>query len=743
MSLTEEIKALCRKHRADLVGIAPVERFAGAPLRMSPQGLLPGAKSVVVAGIFHGDAAVELGGRPTAQNHGAYAVQGINMNPELDEISFVVARFLEERGFKGLPIAASNVWRYYPYKDLDVSFAPELAHRYAAVAAGLGEIGWSGLALTPQFGPRNRFVSVVTDAELEGTPMYEGPPLCDKCMECVKRCPTDAFRKEVKKINRIEIGGKVFKFPDTNKWRCGWAENFCLDLQHEIPEKVDEQVILDYLEAFGMRAGEEGSCLRFCMTPQMRYYDEEYTDAPRRRKEILEDDPEKLWAAIQEVLDKAGIDVCAAGRKEDLDMDGQVHPELHLPDVESVISIGMRIPSESRDNGDFMIHAQYLLNDLAFDVAHVLELAGHSARSFLWRAARDLPPMALGIYDTDISYRTVLTSAKLPREKHARRKAQGLSRPEEIRAFCRETGADLVGFFSADRFKRFKTEIENTDLSFKEAEAIEDGGPYYGPYVPETRTEPVGTKEPNQWLPGARSVIVMGLHFPDVALDVSKVTPAETVGPFTFVRYESQKLLGFAAVRLIRKLNDAGFRGVATADLSGLASTVKNSRGMLPDMRANRFAALLGGLAYIGTHGCPITPEYGTRQVFIAVVTDMDLPDDPLYRGEILCRTCEKPCVGACPTAAIGDATVPIALEGVTFDIPRVDPFSCDWAKRYCLSGEEGPKYSGVAVDEPVPQDRSAAQIAAAVCRVKWGVQKLHVNIVEECVRVCPARGRQ
>ena len=68
-------------------------------------------------------------------------------------------------------------------------------HRAAAVAAGLGEIGWNGLFLSAEFGPRQRVVSVVTDVELEPTPMYDGPPLCDRCMACVEDCPTDAFRK--------------------------------------------------------------------------------------------------------------------------------------------------------------------------------------------------------------------------------------------------------------------------------------------------------------------------------------------------------------------------------------------------------------------------------------------------------------------------------------------------------------------------------------------------------------------
>ena len=46
VELTKVVKEYAQSQGADLVGIAPVERFKEAPLRMSPQGLLPSAQSV-------------------------------------------------------------------------------------------------------------------------------------------------------------------------------------------------------------------------------------------------------------------------------------------------------------------------------------------------------------------------------------------------------------------------------------------------------------------------------------------------------------------------------------------------------------------------------------------------------------------------------------------------------------------------------------------------------------------------
>ena len=53
--------------RADLVGIANIGRFAGAPVKMSPQGVMPSARSVIVMAIHHPDAAIELGGKKHPQ----------------------------------------------------------------------------------------------------------------------------------------------------------------------------------------------------------------------------------------------------------------------------------------------------------------------------------------------------------------------------------------------------------------------------------------------------------------------------------------------------------------------------------------------------------------------------------------------------------------------------------------------------------------------------------------------------
>lgn len=742
MDLTVQVKKKAQELGADLTGIAPIERFNKAPLRMSPQGLLPQAKSVIVMAIHHPDASVELGGEPTPHDQGPYAAQCSAMNPKLDDISFFMARFLEEMGYVTLPISASNIWRYKGYKDLKVDFAPDMAHRYAAVAAGLAEIGWNGLALTPEFGPRQRFVSVITEAELEPTPMYEGEPLCDRCMECVKNCPTDAFRKEVKKVNEIEIGGRKFQFPDTNKWRCGWAENFCLDLALPKPEKINEDVILEMLQKYGPRGGEEGSCLKFCMVPEKRYYEKNYCRAPRRKKTPAPLSQRKLLSAVEKISDDLLIDVMTVLTKEAFDGLQDIHPKFHLPDAATAISLGVSLPEADELNEETRYTLSRQKDYAAFSIAHYLDLKGYSAVSGT-RIDNIAVAQRAGIHQSRMLFATVLTSAELPSMLKKRKPASTKLTPSRIRSLCRTEGADLVGFFNSRRFTCFQAELKSSGLIPETQEDVRDTSFIYLPPVPEVHKREVKIKELTDHLPGAQSVIVLGLHYPDSAIDTAKVTPAETTGPFAFVQYETLRLLHDTGSRIIKRLNDAGYRAVMTDDLTGTASHVNNPRGMIPDMRSNRFAALLSGVAYIGAHGYPITEEFGVRQRFLTIVTDYPLPNDPLYQGDIACRDCSKLCIEACPTHALDGKTAEIVIEGKTFAIPAHDQFACDWVKKYCLSGKECADYLGIDIDLPLPEKKDGAAVAQALKSVKWGVQKRLMSLAEECIRVCPAKGQK
>jgi hypothetical protein len=201
------VKALARAAGADLVGIASMDRFEGAPKQMDPRYIFPDAKSAIVLGVrilkgvLRG---VEEGTYFIAYPAMGYA--GINF-VRMPMLLWNFCARLEDAGWEAVPIANIDQWSNANLHSKEMGKGgaprPEWSRpvrpglpapdvfpnlRIAAFAAGLGELGWSRLLLTPEFGPRQRVMMVLTDAELEPDPLYAGPPLCDRCMLCVKGC---------------------------------------------------------------------------------------------------------------------------------------------------------------------------------------------------------------------------------------------------------------------------------------------------------------------------------------------------------------------------------------------------------------------------------------------------------------------------------------------------------------------------------------------------------------------------
>ena len=94
-----------------------------------------------------------------------------------------VARFIRRQGYRCLARPPLEGWvKYIPH----------------AVNAGLAELGANGLALTPQFGPRQRWCMISIDADIEpDEPADFGlSAYCDDCQMCVHGCPGRALSEE-------------------------------------------------------------------------------------------------------------------------------------------------------------------------------------------------------------------------------------------------------------------------------------------------------------------------------------------------------------------------------------------------------------------------------------------------------------------------------------------------------------------------------------------------------------------
>ncbi|MFA7174879.1 MAG: hypothetical protein WC340_16005 [Kiritimatiellia bacterium] len=763
VALTAQVKRFAILDlNADLVGVANIDRFKGAPLMMSPQGILPSARSVVVMAVHHPDASIELGGEEHPQKIGPYCIQ-YAMNMRLDEMSYRMGRYIESLGHTAVPIVSSNIWRYKGYKGMTEHFAPDMSHLHTAVAAGLSEFGYSGLSITPEFGARQRYVSIITDAVLTPSPLLEPGSVCDNCMLCRKACPTAALVKEIDGWKEVEIEGKVYRYANKNLWRCAWGEHFDLDLDLEIPDKVDEAVILKYVEKYGRRTGEMGCCLKACLPKARRYFDKSYSSSPRRIRDVVPPlgvmpsaDVEKLHALTKAhgascILTVPVAELQAAGVKiEDskaylpgaksaviacFAADSQLVQ--HAADVDKELALEITLVA-----GGLRETAEKLAMQTGYDLARALERMGWSAtggtevkESQVAQAVKGVP-----VGRTLFTY-TVLTEAELPSTGLAFREEPAPAREgdftEALKREAERLGADVTGVVSMLRLGHVAQQV---DAIFGGEEILDarDVSTLFTPYDPVITTRKRAVPDPSTILPNGKSVLVFGVALPHGSVDITARTPAEAVGPYAFALYENLNYLRRIALRLSIWLLKQGVQAVVSEDLLDTGSKTASPRGAIPDLFSNRFAAWSAGLGRLAKAGFLVNPQYGTNLRYMAVVVNRELREDAMLESASAerCATCGDLCIAACATAAFSKQAS-VEADGVRDTFHTIETVRCDWAKRYSLIADAGCGFVGWTLDIPAPPTITDEVLADAL-RQQPPIPKYRPCNFEACSLACP-----
>jgi len=177
---TEEIKSRIKDLGADLVGVADTQPLK--QLTLDPPGLLDPFQWAIAIAIGLPKAVFEqIDDQPTP----LYASVYRSANRILDEIAFQAANLLQKDGFTGLPIPASQV--------LDKqNWFGAITHKAVGRMAGLGWQGKSLLLVNPEYGPRIRLATILTDAPLEPDSPTENR--CGDCTRCADACPVGAIK---------------------------------------------------------------------------------------------------------------------------------------------------------------------------------------------------------------------------------------------------------------------------------------------------------------------------------------------------------------------------------------------------------------------------------------------------------------------------------------------------------------------------------------------------------------------
>jgi len=225
MELKHLIEAAVKKEGIDLIGFASRDRFIGLDARRNPFSIFPEGRTVIMLGkrICRGS----LRGVEEGTNFGDYRLFGSRWLEDefLSLACYNLVRVLEDQGWEAVPVFPNptevkpqgvSVGDGRPEPNVYPDFT------YAAVACGLAEVGFGDLLLTPQFGSRQRFHMIITDAELEQTPVLE-TAVCDRCGKCVAACPLGAIDTQNTRI--LEICGKKMEIATVDYARCSKCQN--------------------------------------------------------------------------------------------------------------------------------------------------------------------------------------------------------------------------------------------------------------------------------------------------------------------------------------------------------------------------------------------------------------------------------------------------------------------------------------------------------------------------------------
>ncbi len=226
MKLTSQmIKDKAKELGIDCIAIGNIDRFNDAPPLMSPKTYFPEAKSVIALamriprGTYRG---IEEGTHWHNYTFYSYAKLNSLFRPMK---TYNLCCFIEDHGYEAVA--------HYPAvpegngiaKPVGIDKLPPdivCSIRLIAAGCGLGEVGFSKVFLTKEFGPRVRLGLIFTDCELEPDPILDTGSICLHCGACAKECPGNAIPsiREPEKRLEVNFGEKKIWYGDVQMGRC-------------------------------------------------------------------------------------------------------------------------------------------------------------------------------------------------------------------------------------------------------------------------------------------------------------------------------------------------------------------------------------------------------------------------------------------------------------------------------------------------------------------------------------------
>jgi len=187
MELSQKIQQLGDIHAIDFIGVAAISKFKNEIESLG--GLLIGdfPRALSVGIILPKSIVNLLEDRNAYENVLQYKTHAYDIiNHRLDNFASIISSIIQKSGYKVMPIPAAE------RIDSDRVCA-SISHKITARLAGFGWIGKNCLLINPDYGPRIRWTTVLTDAPFEENQIIM-ENRCGTCSQCVKSCPAQAIK---------------------------------------------------------------------------------------------------------------------------------------------------------------------------------------------------------------------------------------------------------------------------------------------------------------------------------------------------------------------------------------------------------------------------------------------------------------------------------------------------------------------------------------------------------------------
>ncbi|MBE6639622.1 MAG: hypothetical protein E7616_09295 [Ruminococcaceae bacterium] len=740
--LTAAVKKMAYDLGADMVGIAPVSRFDGQPHMLRPEAHLPGAKSVICFGVHHPDASVEWCGEPNPNFPAAFQ---IGMIPKLDTMCYRITKMLEKEGYPTVGQPTTTYWRHRAYKDIPYEHAASFSHMAAFVACGLGEYGYHGMVLSPEYGPRERIISIITTAELEPDPLYNGPALCDRCKLCAKNCIGQNY--DMDKLNtpnfiEFEIEGKKFSYLNINRWRCFFGEQAHLDTTKLADiVNLDEQGIYEAMKTVPRVENHGYMCksFKYCMTKGKRAFDKKYTPGVRRKKTLSDISKKEMLDRIVEMAIENGAEFMHIEPLKNFEhvksvIDDGFRTEQFFEFFTTVITFGRHIHDYDKDIPMEARNAQHIerpttdrLTSALIDVSRYLDDLGYEA-------IQDWTYCGISNFDAEAWDVTGISDCSA-RNAGWTKDGKNTFAASVICNIPFEAETRVLRDWDEPCFPKLDTESN----LFAHVEMVSVGT------LDGIQCE--GIERIKKLYPDCKSIVAIANAIPETIVNLACKQEAEDGASYAYMHYETLKECIWAGEDLCSALEKKGYKAITLPDLvpDSYLTIGKLGRHM-PDLCANAPFAAAAGLGSLGKSGMLVRPDCGPRLRFVFVLTNAPLePTTPVAAPK--CDGGCTACAEACPMKALSGSNMKTVTirDGESYPVMVRNETRCMWSRSLALCEGAGSAQLGWEIpDLEVPETITPEKIEEAL-NAKDKIQTLCYQcpnftdiIVERCLQICP-----